>query len=146
MVDVGDLAPEFQGPTSLGGTFRLSEKKGHPVVVYFFPKADTPGCTVETKAFRDVHPEFAKRHVTVVGVSVDSPEDESKFATKCGLPFGLVADLDGKIGTAFGVLGNTGKARRITFLIGPDGRVVERVESSIPTAHVDAAKARFLSA
>ena len=144
MVGTGDRAPDFEGPTSLGGTFRLSASEGHPVVVYFFPKADTPGCTIETKAFRDLHPEFEKRHVTIVGVSVDSPEDESKFAHKCDIPFGLVADPKGTISAAYGVRGPSGSARRVTFLIGADGNVVERVEGS-PLLHVEAAKARFLS-
>lgn len=146
MLGAGEPAPDFEGPSSLGGQFRLSEKKGHPVVVYFFPKADTPGCTIETKAFRDIHPEFAKRNVTVVGVSVDTPVDESKFADKCGIPFGLVADPKGEIAARYGVVGKSGLARRVTFLIGPDGRVMEIIDTSNPTAHVDAAKARFLAA
>jgi peroxiredoxin Q/BCP len=146
MVAVGEPAPDFEGPSSLGGQFRLSEHKGHPVVVYFFPKADTPGCTIETKAFRDAHPEFEKRHVTIVGVSVDEPEDESKFASKCGIPFGLVADKNQVISKKFGVLrAESGTARRVTFLIGADGTVVETVDSSTPVAHIAAAKARFLS-
>jgi|SRR5580693_1350611 peroxiredoxin Q/BCP len=144
MVGVGDNAPDFEGVTSLGGTFKLSTAKGHPVVVYFFPKADTPGCTIETKAFRDAHPEFVKRQVTIVGVSVDSPDDESKFATKCEIPFGLVADPNGAIATSYGV-NHGGRASRVTFLIGADGKVVEKVEGVTPTGHVDAAKARFLT-
>jgi peroxiredoxin Q/BCP len=145
MVAVGDLAPEFEGTSSLGGRFRLSEHRGHPVVVYFFPAADTPGCTIETKGFRDAHPEFVKRQVTIVGVSVDDPEDESKFATKCGIPFGLVGDPSKAISTSYGVLGPRGTASRVTFLIGPDGKVVQRVEGVPPVGHVDAAKARFLT-
>jgi thioredoxin-dependent peroxiredoxin len=144
MVGVGEPAPEFEGPSSTGGKFRLSEHRGHPVVVYFFPKADTPGCTIETKAFRDLHPEFEKRHVTVIGVSVDDPEDETKFATKYDVPFGLVADPDKTIATKYGVLGPHGTARRVTFLIGPDGKVLQTVDGS-PLDHVAAAKARFLS-
>jgi peroxiredoxin Q/BCP len=144
MVAVGEPAPEFEGPSSLGGQFRLSEHRGHPVVVYFFPKADTPGCTIETKAFRDAHAEFAKRHVTIVGVSVDEPEDEAKFAAKCEIPFGLVADKNQAIATRYGVLGPRGTARRVTFLIGADGKVVQTVDGS-PLDHVAAAKARFLS-
>jgi peroxiredoxin Q/BCP len=146
MVGVGEVAPEFEGPSSLGGRFRLSEQRGHPVVVYFYPAADTPGCTVETKAFRDLHPEFQRRQVTVVGVSVDTPDDESKFARKFDVPFGLIADPDGKIAAAYGVVGKSGSARRVSFLIGPDGHVVETVDTSKPMPHVEAAKARFLSA
>jgi thioredoxin-dependent peroxiredoxin len=145
MVAVGDPAPDFEGPTSLGGSFRLSAHKGHPVVIYFFPQADTPGCTVETKAFRDAHPEFQKRHVTIVGISTDEPDEESKFADKCGIPFGLVADPTKSISTSYGVLNPRGRARRVSFFVGPDGKIVETVDNSSALPHVERAKARFLS-
>ncbi|MCI4327465.1 MAG: peroxiredoxin [Thermoplasmata archaeon] len=144
MVEVGDSAPEFEGPSSLGGNFKLSEHKGHPVVVYFYPAASTPGCRIETKAFQDLHAEFQKRHVTLVGVSVDSPEAEAKFAGECATGFGLVADSKGSIATAYGVMGPSGRASRVTFLLAPDGKVVEKVSGS-PLTHVERAKARFLS-
>src|SRR5580700_4475201 len=127
MVEVGDAAPEFEGPSSLGGRFQLSAHKGHPVVVYFYPAASTAGCRIETKAFQDLHAEFQKRNVTVVGVSVDTPEAETKFADECSTEFGLVADSKGSIATSYGVMGSGGRASRVTFLVGPDGRVVEKV-------------------
>jgi peroxiredoxin Q/BCP len=144
MVEVGDAAPEIDGPSSLGGRFKLSEHKGHPVVVYFYPAASTPGCRIETNAFQGLHAEFQKRQVTIVGVSVDTPEAETKFANECSTAFGLVADSKGSIASAYGVLGPGGKASRVTFLLGPDGRVVEKVSGS-PLTHVERAKARFLS-
>jgi peroxiredoxin Q/BCP len=115
------------------------------VVVYFYPKASTSGCRIETKAFQDLHPEFQKRHVTIVGVSVDTPEAETKFAEECSTDFGLVADSDRAIATSYGVVGPNGNARRVTFMVGPDGRVVEKVDGA-PLDHVARAKARFLSA
>lgn len=144
MVDVGEAAPEFEGPSSLGGRFKLSDHKGHPVVVYFYPKASTSGCRIETNAFQALHGEFRKRNVTIVGVSVDTPEAESKFAEECSTEFGLVADHDRAIATKYGVVGPNGNARRVTFLLGPDGRVVEKVDGA-PLDHVAHAKARFLS-
>jgi len=144
MVEVGESAPEFEGPSSLGGTFKLSAHHGHPVVVYFYPAASTPGCRIETKAFQDLHAEFEKRQVTIVGVSVDSPEAEAKFAGECSTGFGLVADSKGSIATAYGVMGPSGRASRVTFLLAPDGKVVEKVSGS-PLTHVERAKARFLS-
>jgi peroxiredoxin Q/BCP len=144
MVEVGETAPEFEGPSSLGGRFRLSEHAGHPVVVYFYPAASTPGCRIETNAFQELHSEFQKRHVTIVGISVDTPEAETKFAGECSTKFGLVADSKGAIATSYGVLGAGGRASRVTFLISPDGRVAEKV-SGPPLTHVERAKARFLS-
>jgi thioredoxin-dependent peroxiredoxin len=144
MVEVGDAAPEFEGPSSLGGQFKLSAQKGHPVVVYFYPKASTSGCAIETKAFQALHSDFQKRKVTIVGVSVDTPEAETKFAGECEAAFGLVADPTGAIATAYGVRGPSGSARRVSFLVGPDGRVVEKVDGA-PLLHVERAKARFLS-
>ncbi|MFI5415443.1 MAG: peroxiredoxin [Candidatus Lutacidiplasmatales archaeon] len=145
MVEVGDAAPEFEGPSSLGGRFKLSEHQGHPVVIFFYPKASTSGCRIETNAFQALHTEFQKRHVTIVGVSVDTPEAETKFAEECSAAFGLVADPNRAIATSYGVVGPNGNARRVTFLLGADGRVVEKVDGE-PLKHVERAKARFLAA
>lgn len=139
MPAVGDPAPDFQGTTSQNTTFRLADHRGHRVVVYFYPAADTPGCTIESKGFRDHFEELGGRDVQVVGVSVDTVEDEVKFAKKYGFQFPLVADTDGKIAGAYGVLKPGGKARRVTFLIGPDGRIQQVVDSSVPGNHVSAA-------
>jgi peroxiredoxin Q/BCP len=144
MVEVGEAAPEIEGPSSLGGQFRLSALKGNPVVVYFYPKASTSGCRVETMAFQELHEQFQQRHVTIVGVSVDTPAAETKFAEECSTAFGLVADQSGAIATAYGVRGPSGSARRVSFFIGPDGKVVEKVDGA-PLEHVARAKARFLT-
>ncbi len=142
MIAAGDLAPEFEGETSQGTRLRLSELRGHPVVLYFYPKADTPGCTTESKGFRDHFDELGSRDVRIVGVSVDSVSDEVAFAQKYGFQFPLVADPTGTISEAYGVRRPGGAARRVTFLIGPDGRVVKVIDSSAAGTHVGAACAK----
>lgn len=145
MIAVGDRAPDFVAPNQDGTPFQLSSLKGSPIVLYFYPKADTPGCTLESKGFRDVHGEFLARKVHIVGVSVDDCPAQKAFVQKYGLPFPLVADSSKKVATAYGVLGPRGTARRVTFLIDPDGKVVEVVDSSSPDPHIQAARARFLT-
>jgi len=144
MLAAGDRAPDFVAPNQDGTPFRLSSLKGSPVVLYFYPKADTPGCTIESKGFRDVHAEFAAKNVKIVGVSVDDCPAQKAFMQKYGLPFPLIADSAKQVATAYGVLGPRGTARRVTFLIDADGKVVEVVDSSSPEPHLMAARARFL--
>ena len=144
MLAVGDAAPDFTAPNQDGTPFRLASLRGSPVVLYFYPKADTPGCTVESKGFRDVHSEFAAKKVQIVGVSVDDCPAQKAFAQKYGLPFPLIADFEKKVAGLYGVLGPRGSARRVTFLIDPAGKVVEVVDSSAPDRHLTAARARFL--
>ena len=144
MLAVGDAAPDFEARLQDGSPFRLSSARGHPMVLYFYPKADTPGCTREAKGFRDHQAEFEEKGVKVVGVSVDPCSDLLAFAKKYGLPFSLVSDEDHAISMAYGVLGAGGVARRVTFLIGPDGRVVEVIDTSTAETHVERARARFL--
>ena len=145
MVAVGDVAPDFEAPDQDGTTFRLSSLKGSPVVLYFYPKADTTGCTIESKGFRDESPAYAARHVKVVGVSVDDCPSQKAFAKKYALPFTLVADSSKSVATRYGVLGPHGSARRVTFLIGPDGKVLEVIDTSSPGTHLEKARARFLA-
>jgi len=144
MIAAGDTAPDFTAPNQDGTPFRLSSLRGSPVVLYFYPKADTPGCTIESKGFRDVHAEFAAKKVRIVGVSVDDCPAQKAFAQKYGLPFPLVADSSKAVATAFGVLGPRGSARRVTFLIDPNGKVLEVVDASSPDPHLERTRARFL--
>ncbi|HTW76915.1 MAG TPA: peroxiredoxin [Thermoplasmata archaeon] len=145
MVAIGDAAPDFQAPNQDGTPFRLSSLKGGPVVLYFYPKADTPGCTIEAKGFRDVYGDFRAQRVQVIGVSTDDCPDQKSFQSKYGLPFPLIADHDKAVATAYGVLGPHGNARRVTFLIDPSGKVVEVVDGAPPDQHVARARARFLT-
>src|SRR3982074_2686284 len=114
-----------------GGEFRLSAQKGHPVILYFYPKDNTPGCTVEGAQFRDLHKQFAKLGAVVVGVSRDSLKSHENFKTKMAFPFELLSDADEALCGRFGVIkmkNMYGKKvrgiERSTFLIGPDGTLV----------------------
>ena len=120
---------DFTAPAT-GGDFRLSAHKGHPVVLYFYPKDSTPGCTMEGAQFRDLHRKFEKAGAVVVGVSRDSLKSHENFKGKMGFPFELISDEDEKLCKQFGVMKMKNmygrKVRgieRSTFLIGPDGKL-----------------------
>ena len=120
---------DFTVPAT-GGDFRLSAHKGHPVVLYFYPKDNTPGCTMEGTQFRDLHKKFEKAEAVVVGVSRDSLKSHENFKTKMRFPFELISDEDEKLCKQFGVMKMKNmygrKVRgieRSTFLIGPDGKL-----------------------
>ena len=100
---MGKKEPDFSAE-STGGTFRLSAQKGHPVVLYFYPKDDTPGCTTEGANFRDRFADFAKRGAVIVGCSRDSLQSHAKFKAKLEFPFELIADSDEKLCNQFGVI------------------------------------------
>jgi peroxiredoxin Q/BCP len=130
MVKVGDPAPDIELRTDAGEPFRLSDLKGKRVVLYFYPKADTPGCTTEACEFRDHLKQFSSKGTAVVGVSPDKPGAQAKFKTKYDLPFTLLADEEKEAAQAFGVWKEKnmyGKKvmgiERSTFVIGPDGRI-----------------------
>jgi len=104
MIRVGDPAPDFTASASDGRPFTLASHRGHVVVVYFFPKAFTPGCTAETKSFRDNYPDLKLLGAEVVGVSCDDVETQCKFASRLEVSFPLVGDPDRTISRAYGVL------------------------------------------
>ncbi|MGP8073288.1 MAG: peroxiredoxin [Thermoplasmata archaeon] len=145
MVAVGEPAPKFHAPTQDGTPFSSDSLRGKRVVLYFYPKADTPGCTIEAKGFRDELPQYHAKGVEVVGVSIDDCPAQKAFATKYGLNFTLLADAKKEVGAAFGVLRGGGSARRVTFLIEKDGKVAEIVDSSSVDDHLSRARARFLT-
>jgi peroxiredoxin Q/BCP len=131
MVDIGKKIPKLKGTLDDGGTLALADLHGHPLVVYFYPKDNTPGCTNEAQAFRDLYPEFRHHGCEIVGVSRDSAASHGKFRSKHALPFPLVADTDETWCNAFGVLGEkTLYGRRFvgvirsTFLIDAQGTLV----------------------
>ena len=130
MIDTGDKAPSFNGVTDGGGSLSLEDLKDKKIVLYFYPKDDTPGCTTEAQGFRDAVNDFAKLGAVIVGVSKDSVKHHDKFKSKYDLPFKLISDEDGKICEAYGVWQekkNYGKTYmgivRSTFLIDEKGRV-----------------------
>ena len=130
MLQAGDRAPDIQVETDTGESFRLSDKKGKRVVLYFYPRADTPGCTVEACEFRDEMQAFGRKGAAVIGVSPDKPAAQAKFKQKFDLPFTLLADQDKTAAEAYGVYKEKnmyGKKvmgiERTTFVIGPDGKI-----------------------
>jgi len=110
-------------------------------VLYFFPKANTTGCTLETRGFAERYPEFQRRGVEIIGVSVDTSETQTAFAEKCGSRFPMVGDSTKDIARAYGVLGLLGVAKRVTFLLDGELRVREVVEGMLPAPHLRAAEA-----
>ncbi|MGI0132181.1 MAG: peroxiredoxin [Thermoplasmata archaeon] len=135
MLAVGDAAPDFDAATH-GGRLRLSSLRGKRVVLYFYPKAGTYGCTRESTEFARAYPTFQERGTEVVGVSVDTTNDLQGFAESCHLPFPLVSDSERTISRQYGVLGAFGYARRVTFLLAPDGRIEEVISTPLPGPHV----------
>jgi len=137
---VGDKAPDIQLHTDTDEDFRLSDMKGKRVVLYFYPKADTPGCTVEACEFRDGIAGFKKKGTAVIGISPDKPSAQAKFKEKYDLPFTLLADQDKAAAEAYGVYQEKsmyGKKVmgivRTTFVIGPDGRI-EQIYNKVKAA------------
>lgn len=126
----GDPAPEIALETDSGQPFHLSSLKGQNVVLYFYPKADTPGCTKEACAFRDTSQKFTKENTVIVGVSPDASKAQARFKDKFDLPFTLLADTDHKAAEAYGVWKEKSMygrkymgIERTTFVIDPEGRI-----------------------
>lgn len=124
----GQPAPDFRGVTTEGQDVSLADYRGQWLILYFYPKDDTPGCTKEACSFRDHYSTLTGTNAAVLGVSLDSAESHQKFTRKFGLPFNLLADTDATVSTAYGVYGeksNYGKTYmgiiRTTFLIDPQG-------------------------
>jgi peroxiredoxin Q/BCP len=138
----GDMAPGFTASTSDGSKVSLSDFKGKNVILYFYPRDDTPGCTKEACAFRDEFAAFKKQGAVVLGVSTDSVKSHARFAGKYKLPFTLVSDEDKKIVQTYGAWGQKtflGRkyqgTQRVTFLIGPDGRIKKIWPAVKPAEH-----------
>jgi thioredoxin-dependent peroxiredoxin len=146
MVKLGEPAPPFDGTTGAGEPFSLASTRGRPVVLYFYPKAGTMGCTREAEEFTRAYPEFVRGGTALIGVSVDTVEAQRRFAEHCNIPFPLIADSSKEIARAYGVLGRLGLSRRVTFFIGADGRVEEIVEGLLPGPHVRCAVERLRAA
>jgi len=145
LVDPGKKAPAFSLKDQEGKTRRLADYAGRPVVLYFYPKDDTPGCTKEACAFRDNLPRFKPSKAVVLGVSILDEASKARFAEKYDLPFPLLADPDHSVAEKFGVwqkrslYGRTYMGiARTTYLIGPDGKVAKRWDNVKVDGHAEA--------
>ncbi len=143
MIGIGDVAPDFSLPDQNGRSVSLSSYRGRPVVVYFYPRAMTPGCTREAQDFQSHAADLSSRQVTILGISVDSTDRQREFSDRCHLAFPLLSDSDRSVARAYGVLGMLGMARRVTFLLDSEGKVLDVVEGMRPGPHVQAALRRF---
>ncbi len=142
MLEAGNTAPAFTAIDGNGGTVRLKDFRGRKVVLYFYPKDDTPGCTKEACSFRDAFAEFQKRDIEILGVSINGEASHKKFAAKYELPFTLLADPEHVISDAYGVYGEKkfmGRTymgvKRITFLIDEKGKIRKVFEKVKPEEH-----------
>jgi thioredoxin-dependent peroxiredoxin len=140
----GEPAPEFELTSESGERVRLSDLRGRPVVLYFYPRDDTPGCTTQACGFRDAYDRFRDRGAVVLGVSPDDEASHGRFKAKYSLPFTLLADPDREAAEAYGVWREKtmyGKKRmgieRSTFVIGADGTVVRALRGVRPEGHAD---------
>lgn len=129
-LSVGDPAPDFSLPDATGKTYSLADLKGQRVVLYFYPRDNTPGCTKEACGFRDRYTDYQGKEAVVLGVSTDDAKSHTKFIDKFSLPFPLLVDQGGEVASRFGVYGLKkfmGKEymgiTRSTFIIGPDGNL-----------------------
>lgn len=137
LLPIGSAAPDLVAEDQHGATYRLADDRGRFVVVFFYPKDSTPGCTKEACAFRDAWHEFERQNVRVVGVSSDDRESHAKFAKEHELPFLLLVEKDGEWGKSFGVKSRLGFYERVSFLIGPDGRVAKVYPNVDPAVHAN---------
>lgn len=141
-ISANQPAPDFSLADETGAVRSLSEFRGSPVVLYFYPKDDTPGCTTEACNFRDDYHVYAENKVTILGVSPDSAKSHTKFKSKYTLPFSLLADEDHKVCELYGAWGPKkfmGReyegVLRTTFLIGPNGNIIKVWEGVKPEGH-----------
>jgi thioredoxin-dependent peroxiredoxin len=138
-ININDKAPEFTLPDQNGEPVSLKDFRGKWVVLYFYPRADTPGCTIEACEFRDSHKKTEKSGAVVLGVSPDEPKALKKFEDKFDLPFTLLGDADKKVSNAYGVIQDKkvmGVART-TFMIGPDGNIKHIFNKVKPEGHAE---------
>ena len=143
-MDINDKAPEFTLPDQNGEDISLKQFRGKYVVLYFYPRADTPGCTIEACEFRDSYKKMQKSGAILLGISPDTAKAQNKFAEKFSLPFTLLGDADKKVANAYEVVKEKnmyGKkvmgVARMTFIIGPDGKIIHIFEKVKPEGHAE---------
>lgn len=137
---IGDAAPDFSLTDQDGKLQRLSDYREHWVVLYFYPKDDTPGCTKEACSFRDDYLKLSRLNARVLGISIDNAESHAAFSSKYHLPFPLLADTNGEVARAYGSYFSFGPlkfARRHTFIVDPTGKVARIYRKVLPGKHSD---------
>lgn len=137
LVKEGELAPDFEATAHNGEKIQLSALRGKKIVLYFYPKDDTPGCTTEAQGFRDEHQAFTDSGTLVLGVSTDDNESHRAFADKHGLPFLLLPDSERSIARAYGVGSTFGMSSRMTILIDAQGKIARVYSSVDPNQHAN---------
>lgn len=136
MVAEGSPAPDFELASDTGETVKLSSLRGQPVVLYFYPRSDTPGCTRQACAIRDAYGNFSERGAVVLGVSSDTQAAQARFKDKYSLPFTLLADPQLEAGEAYGVTKEGSRSfKRSTFLIDSAGTIAKVMEKVDPATH-----------
>ncbi|BAU15554.1 bacterioferritin comigratory protein [Leptolyngbya sp. NIES-3755] len=123
-LNVGDTAPDFTVKDTNGNTVTLSDYAGQTVVLYFYPKDDTPGCTKEACSFRDNYAQYTSKGIPVFGVSMDDEASHQRFTEKFSLPFPLLADTSGTLTKSYDVDGG-GYSKRVTYVVGSDGKIAQ---------------------
>jgi len=144
MLTIGSKAPEIKLDTDSGEPFVLSALKGKTVVLYFYPKADTPGCTTESCEFSDINAKFSKKNAVILGISPDTVKSQAKFRDKFSFAFPLLADHEHKTAEDYGVWKEKSMygrkymgIERTTFVIGPDGKIVKIYNKVKPKGHAE---------
>ena len=137
MLTAGDPAPDFTAVNHHGDLVRSTELRGRPVLLWFYPKADTPGCTIEGKGFCDSFEDLQKQDLTVLGVSFDTEEENRAFAEKFDFPFDLLCDTERELGMAYGACDDPeeGYAKRISYLIDENGLIAKAYANVQPAEH-----------
>ncbi len=138
-IEAGQVAPDFSAKNQDGKMIKLSDLKGKPVLMYFYPKDDTPGCTKEACNFRDEYAKFKKLGAVVLGISRQDEKSHQAFQKKYSIPFDLLVDTDGSLAKAYGitVIPGVGFHMRQSILIGPDGKVAKFYPSVNPATHTE---------
>ncbi|MBL1178341.1 thioredoxin-dependent thiol peroxidase [Pantanalinema sp. GBBB05] len=144
VLNPGDPAPDFSLPDGKGNLVRLSDLKGQRVILYFYPRDNTPGCTKEACGFRDAYAQFQAQGIVILGISTDDAKSHEKFTNKFQLPFPLLSDAEGQVATTYGCYGLKkfmGKEymgiTRTTFIIDSDGRIEKVYKKVKPESHAE---------
>jgi peroxiredoxin Q/BCP len=138
-LEPGTVAPDVSAPNQEGKTIRIADLKGHPVLIYFYPKDDTPGCTKEACALRDAYTRYQNEGIVILGVSRQDAASHKAFINKYRLPFDLLTDADGEFAKAFGVktVPLFGWHKRQSVLLDADGKVVKSFDDVDPSKHAE---------